>query len=78
MQVATTIAHTLYPVFKGNIVLKCLNGFYHATLREQYLPRFGEDIYEAVDRNYSVIPFKENPLKIPRTLVAVAKAKESS
>jgi len=34
--------------------------------------RFGRDIDETVDRNYEVIPVKDNVFKSPTTILAVA------
>jgi len=34
--------------------------------------RFGRDIDETVDRNYEVIPVKDNVFKGPTTILAVA------
>lgn len=76
LQVVYTIAHIIFTVFKTDRICNFFYRLYRLASREPYVSRFRENIDEMVDRNYGVIPIKDNLFKTPETILAVAKGKD--
>ena len=76
LQAIHMAAHILFSIFNRDKMRSFLYRLYRLVSLEPYVSGFREDIDETADRNYEVVPIKDNSFKTPRTIVAVAKVED--
>ncbi len=67
-------AQILLALFSREKTQNFLFRLYPVISRESHILEFGENIEETVDRNWQVIPIKDNLFTTPKTILAVARA----